>query len=69
MWWPSALDLITFMGLGRACYFTMLRATSAYVDYAFNDENSKARLNGLIESTKDEIMKIYVEEKGGNLGN
>jgi hypothetical protein len=42
----------------------MLRATSAYVDYAFNDENSKARLNGLIESTKDEIMKIYVEEKG-----
>lgn len=47
----------------------VLRATQAYVDYAFIDDKTKVKLHSLIESTQDAIMKIYVEAKGGNLGN
>lgn len=54
-----------FMSVSRI----LLRATSAYVKYAIADRNYSQAFDDVLKSTRDEIMRIFTEAKGGNLGN
>jgi hypothetical protein len=47
----------------------VLTAMTAYVHYAFEDDNDAKTFADLFKSTEREIMSIYTEAVGGDLGN
>jgi hypothetical protein len=46
----------------------MLAAMTAYVRYAFQDSDESRALESLFSSTEAEILRIYTEAMGGDLG-
>ena len=46
----------------------VLHAMSSYVQYAFEDLPETQAFEGLFQSTRDEITRIYTESVGGDLG-
>jgi hypothetical protein len=48
---------------------SVLRALLAYADYAFIDETYRDAIKTILRAAYEEIMEIYIEEKGGRLGN
>ena len=46
----------------------MLAAMTAYVRYAFQDFDESRALESLFSSTEAEILRIYTEAMGGDLG-
>jgi hypothetical protein len=46
----------------------MLAAMTAYVRYAFQDSDEAKAFESMFASTEAEIMRIYTEAVGGDLG-
>jgi hypothetical protein len=46
----------------------MLAAMTAYVRYAFQDSDETRAFESLFSSTEAEILRIYIEAVGGDLG-
>jgi hypothetical protein len=62
---PCATHMSQYMYVSSV----VLTAMTAYVHYAFEDDNDAKTFADLFKSTEREIMSIYTEAVGGDLGN
>ena len=66
---PRGHDCSTHMNQYMFVSILVLRALGAYVNYAFEDTEDLETFAGLFDSTEEEIMRVYTEALGGDLGN
>jgi len=68
MFIPRGHDCSTHINQFMFVPVIVLAAMTAYARYAFQESEEAKAFEGLFESTKLEIMRIYTESVGGDLG-